>query len=353
MFEADLENNLRALQRQLRERRYEPIPTRRVYIPKGPDSKTRRPISIPTVADRVVQQALYLVLNPIFEADFSDRSYGARPGRRAHHAIETIIQDQKDGFHYVVDADIKSFFDCIDHQVAMSLIRQKVADGRVLDLLEAFLKAGISEAGTIHIPTEGAPQGGVISPLVSNIVLNQLDKALEAKGWRFVRYVDDFVVLTRSEEEAAQALAYVKDVLQGLNLTLNEEKTRISTFRSGFDFLGFRLQARTVGVRSKSLDRLKDKIRYLTRRQQGKNVEAILEKLNPVIRGWARYFGWGNVKRLFWRLDQWTRSRIRSFKFKRRCRNDNYRIPNRRIEKWGLLSLQQCRPNERFAAGGA
>jgi group II intron reverse transcriptase/maturase len=262
-----------------------------------------------------------------------------------------LIQDREDGFRYIVDADIKSFFDCIDHEVAMSLIRQEVADGRVLDLLESFLKNGISDAGTIHIPAEGAPQGGVISPLISNIVLNQLDKALEAKGWRFVRYVDDFVVLTRSREEANRALDYVKEVLRSLKLTLSEEKTRIASPKEGFDFLGFRIQTHSIAVRPKSLDRFKDKVRTLTRRQQGKNVDAVLEKLNPVLRGWAGYFGWGNVQRLFWRMDQWIRSRIRGFKFKRKCRNDNHRLTNRRLEKWGLLSLQKCRPTKRFVAG--
>ena len=348
MFESDLDKNLQAIQRQLKEKRFVPQPGRKVDIPKGSDpSKTRR-LLIPRVTDRVVQQAIYQILNPIFEPEFSDRSYGFRPGRRAHHAIATLMQDKTEGFRHVVDADIKSFFDCIDHQVAMSHIRAKVADGRVLDLIEDFLKVGAITTETSSIPTEGTPQGGVLSPLIANIVLDQLDKKLEQTEWRFVRYADDFVVLTPNREEAEQALKLVQETLQELKLSLSEEKTSITTFREGFDFLGFHPVINSIGVRQKSIERLKDKVRKVTKRNQGRNVKAVLKDLNSVLRGWAGYFGAAKVSKLFREMDRWIRMRIRGFKNKRRNKNDNWRISNRKLRKWGLISLQECRPKERF-----
>ena len=347
-FEADVEKHLLELQRKLMENRYEPFPVRRAYIPKASDPKQNRPLGIPTVTDRVCQQAVYQVLSPIYEAGFSPRSFGFRPARKAHHAIATAIQDGKDGFCHVVDADIASFFDRLDHEVVMSQVCAKIADGRVIRLIQAFLKAGISENGIVRIPTEGSPQGGVISPLIANIVLDSLDKAIEQRDWRFVRYADDFLVLTSSAQEATEALNYVREVLEGLKLSLQETKTRLTNFSDGFEFLGFRFRRYRLGIRQKSVDRFRERVRTLTRRQQGKNVEAVLEKLNPVLRGWSRYFGSAEVTAVFRRLDKWIRTRMRSFRLKRKCRNDTRRLPNRKLEKWGLLSLQQCRPEDRL-----
>ncbi len=348
-YEQDVEKHLLELQRKLMENRYEPQPVLRVYIPKASDPKQLRPLGIPVVTDRVCQQAVYQVLSPIYEAGFSPRSFGFRPGRKAHHAIATAIQDGKEGFRHVVDADIASFFDRLDHEVVMSHVCAKIADGRVLRLIQAFLKAGVSEDGIISIPTEGSPQGGVISPLIANIVLDNLDKAIESRDWRFVRYADDFLVLTRSAKEATDALKYIKEVLEGLKLSLHETKTRLTDFRAGFEFLGFHLRRYRLGVRQKSVDTFRDRVRTLTRRQQGINVEAVLKKLNPVLRGWARYFGNAEVKALFTHLDEWVRMRVRSFRRKRRCRHDSHRIPNQKLARWGLLSLLQCRPEDRIA----
>jgi hypothetical protein len=215
--------------------------------------------------------------------------------------------------------------------------------------IEAFLKAGVYEAGVVSVPQEGTPQGGVISPWLANLVLDDLDKALERRGYRHVRYADDFVVLCATREEAVQAGLFVEEVLGQLKLSLHETKTRLTDFREGFDFLGFRFRHFHLGIRSKSLERFKDKARSLTKRQQGRNVDAALADINPVVRGFARYFGPAEVTRLFDHLDAWIRMRLRAFKSKRRRRTDNYRLRNRRLAKWGLLSLQQCRPHERLS----
>lgn len=349
MFEADWETHLREIQRKLMQDRFEPQPVRRAYIPKGSDPKQRRPLGIPVVADRIVQQALLQVLAPLFDSQMSDRSFGFRPGRSAHHAIATTIQDAKQGYKYLVDADIESFFDRIDHEVVMSRVRARIADGRVLRLIEAFLKAGVHEDGIVTVPTEGTPQGGVISPWLSNLVLDDLDKALEARGLRFVRYADDFVVLCSSPKEAEEALEVVKQVLGTLKLSLNETKTRLTSFGQGFEFLGFRFRRFRVGIRDKSLERFRARVRSLTRRQQGRNVDAVLADLNPVLRGWAGYFGVAEVSKSFRNLDKWVRMRIRAFRFKRKCHHDNWRLPKRRLARWGLLSLLECRPRSRFS----
>lgn len=349
MFEANEGVHLLELQRQLKERRYKPLPVRRVYIPKTSDPSKQRPLGIPSVRDRIVQQAIVQLVDPIFDPEMSDRSYGFRKGRSQRGAIATTIRDAKEGYRYVLDADISSFFDQIGHDVVMSRVRARIADGRVLDLIEAFLKAGVSEDGQLSIPSRGVPQGGVISPWLSNLVLDDLDKALESRGYRHVRYADDFVVLCKSREESINALSFVKEVLEKLELSLHETKTRLTDFREGFVFLGFRFRAHRVGVATRAIEKFRDRVRLLTRRQQGRNVEAVLQRLNPVIRGWAGYFGVAEVAKLFHRLDQWMRMRMRAFRSKRKSRNDNKRLPNAKLAKWGMLSLQQCRPAIRLS----
>jgi group II intron reverse transcriptase/maturase len=348
-FETNVDMHLRELQRKLMQNRYEPQPVRRVYIPKASDPTQLRPLGIPTVADRVCQQAIHQVLYPIFAAEFSVRSYGYMVGRNAHQAITTLCQDWKEGYRQAVDADIASFFDRLDYDVVMSHVRQRIADGRVLDLIEAFLKAGVLERNIVSVPTEGAPQGGVISPLLANIVLDTLDKAIEARGWRHVRYADDFVILTRTPKEAAEALQLATEVLQELKLEVHPKKTRITTFNKGFEFLGFHFRRGTIGPRQRSIEKFQNDVRRKTRRQQGINVEAVITALNPSIRGWSRYFGPGEVIRTFSWLDKWIRMRMRSFRWKRRNHNDNWRITAEMLTEWGLLSLLDCRPELRLS----
>jgi RNA-directed DNA polymerase len=349
MFEANLQVHLREIQRKLMQQRFLPSPVRRAYIPKTSNPKEKRPLGIPIVADRVVGQALLQVLDPLFDEQLSSRSFAYRKGRNTFGAMDTLIRDAKDGFRIVVDADIRSFFDRLCHRVVMSCVRRRIADGRVLDLILSFLKAGIYEHGEVRVPEEGAPQGGVISPWLANLVLDDLDKALEARGYRFVRYADDFLVLCKSRKEATEALAFVREILADLKLELNEEKTSISGIWAGFEFLGFRIAKDRITMTDRAIERFKDKVRRLTRRQQGRNVEQVLHRLNPVLRGVASYYGVAEVAKQFQALERWIRMRIRSFKTKKRRRTDNRRLPNKRLAKWGLLSLPACRPRRRLS----
>ena len=344
MFEANLEQNLLALMRDLKTRgAYQALPLRRTYIPKGQGQT--RPLGIPAVRDRVAQEVLRLILSPLFERLFHDDSYGFRPRRSCHMALEKVVELHRLGYTHVLDADIKGFFDNLPHSVIMTALRAEVADGNILDLIEKFLKAGVMEAGAFQPTRLGTPQGGVISPLLANIALNSLDWRLHERGYRFVRYADDFVVLCRSEAQVQEAHDLVQQHLTSLGLTLSAEKTKTTQFREGFAFLGFDISSWSITMRPKSVENFKTKVRELTPRHH--NLDArVIEKLNRVIRGTANYFAttFADVGDRFRGLDRWIRMRLRCMKYKRKSRADNGRIRLARFRRLGLLFLSDLRP---------
>ncbi len=344
MFEANLDENLDALMRDLKSRSFRPRPLRRVHIPKGPGSKKTRPLGIPIVRDRVAQEVVRRLLAPIFEPKFHEYSFGFIPGRNGHMAIERVLELHRQGFRVVLDADIQGFFDNIPHKIIMQMVAAEVADGNILNLVEGFLTAGVMEDGVFKPTTIGTPQGGVISPLLANIVLNRLDWQLHEAGYRFARYADDFVVICQTKRQAQEALALVQRVLEtDLGLKLSPEKTKITTFGKSYDFLGFTLSSRSRRMREKSVQKFKAKVRELTVRKTNLDAKAI-GKLNAVIRGAANYFAtdFATCRWLFQKLDSWIRMRLRAMKLKRKNYNDNRKL---RVgyfrRKLGLLALEE------------
>ena len=345
MFERHRDEELKKLSEELRGGTYHPQMIRRHYLPK-PGSQEKRPLGIPTVRDRVAQTALRMVLEPIFEHEFAEHSYGFRPGRGCKDALRRVDELLKAGYNLIVDADLKSYFDTIPHDRLMTLVGQKVSDGRILTLIEMFLKQGVLDGMQEWTPEMGSPQGAVISPLLSNIYLNPLDHLRAQKGFAMVRYADDFVILCRSPEEATQALAAVQEGTAAAGLTLHPTKTRIvNATDDGFEFLGDRFENGKRYPRTKSLEKLKDTIRAKTKRTSGQCLRAIIGSLNPTLRGWFEYFKHSDRWTLT-RLDQWIRMRLRSLLRKRlglkgRGRGaDHHRWPNAFFAKQGLYSLK-------------
>jgi RNA-directed DNA polymerase len=311
--------NLHRLHDDLRGQEYQPHDIRRHWIPK-PGSTEQRPLGIPTVRDRVVQTALRNVLEPIFERDFAEHSYGFRPGRGCKDALRQVEGLLKAGYTHVVDADLKSYFDTIPHDRLLERIREKVGDGRVLRLLEAFLKAGVLDGMNHWTPEAGSPQGAVISPLLSNIYLDPLDHLLAQHGLAMVRYADDFVVLCRDAAEAERALQVIGEWTAAAGLTLHPQKTRIVDVRTdGFDFLGYHFERGTHWPRAKSTQKLRDTIRAKTRRKDGCSLRVIIADVSNTLRGWYEYFK-HSPGRTFKRLDGWIRMRLRSILRRRQGR---------------------------------
>ena len=348
MFEQHLEANLEYLATALKDGSYRPLALLRKWIAK-PGSSEKRPLGIPTVRDRVVQTALRAVLEPIFERIFAAQSYGFRPGRGCKDALRRVNYLLKQGYHWVVDADLKSYFDTIPFEPLLARVKEQVADGAVLALIEAYLHQGVLEAMNWWQPEAGTPQGAVISPLLSNIYLNPLDHLLAQQGIELVRYADDFVLLCRSEAEAQRALALVQQWTATAGLTLHPEKTRIvdATQHGGFDFLGYHFERGLRWPRRKSLKKLRDKIRILTKRSNGQSLEVIISRVNSVNRGWFGYFK-HSYHTTFPYLDSWIRMRLRSLLRKRQKRRgrgrgrDHQRWPNAFFAAQGLFSLAQA-----------
>lgn len=345
-FERAAEAELARLHEQLRAGTYRPQPVRRAWIAK-PGSKEQRPLGIPAVRDRIVQGALRHVLEPIFEADFAGHSYGFRPGRGAKDALRRVDTLLKAGHVWVVDADLKSYFDTIPHDRLLALVRARVADGRVMALVESFLRAGVMEQAKGWQPTgRGTPQGGVISPLLANLYLDPLDHQMEEAGREMVRYADDFVILCRSEAEARAALAAVTAWVSEAGLTLHPEKTRVvdATQRGGFDFLGYHFERGMRWPRAKSLMKLKDRLRAKTARLDGRRLEDIVRDVNRTLRGWYPYFQHSKAN-VFASVDGFVRRRMRSLlQWRRDGRGKgkgkaHHRWPNEWFARHGLLSL--------------
>lgn len=344
-FAEHLDENIGKLSRSLLDGTYRPQAIRRRWIPKA-GSKERRPLGIPTVRDRVVQTALRNVLEPIFERDFADSSYGFRPGRGCHDALREVEEALSVGETWVVDADLRKFFDTMSHEVLMKRVRRKIADGRVLKLIEAFLAQEVMDGMEGWVPEEGTPQGAVISPLMSNIYLDPLDHRMAGAGFRMIRYADDFVVLCRSEQAAREALELVQAWTQEVSLRLHPEKTQIvdATQWGGFDFLGYHFERGYKWPCRRSIQKLKDAIREQTKRTNGQSLAVIVSGLNRSLRGWFNYFEYSHPT-TFPRLDCWVRMRLRSILRKRAHRKgvgigwDNQRWPNRYFVACGLFSL--------------
>jgi len=344
-FERHLEANLEKLSRSLRDGSYRPQAIRRVWIPK-PGSKEQRPLGIPTVGDRVVQAAVRAVLEPIFERDFAAQSYGFRPHRGCKDALRRVDALLKEGYNWVVDADLKSYFDTIPHAALLDRVRVKVADSRVLELLQAFLTQQVMETAEGWTPEEGTPQGAVISPLLSNIYLDPLDQRMAAGGFEMVRYADDFVILCRSEAEARLALEQVQAWTATAGLRLHPTKTRIvdATPPGGFDFLGYHFERGYRWPRAKSLKKFKDVLCAKTRRTNGQSLQAIVTDLNQTLQGWFGYFKHSHHF-TFTALDKWLRMRLRSLLRFRQGRQglgrgeDHHRWPNAFFAALGLFSL--------------
>jgi group II intron reverse transcriptase/maturase len=369
----DAEAELQRLHEELKQGRYQPMPVKRTHIPKRGKPNETRPLGIPTIRDRVCQQALKNRLEPIFEPLFSESSFGYRPNRSAHQAMRKIYRELMAGYEWIVDADLRDFFGTVQHEPLIDMISQQVSDGRVLKLVRQMLEAGYMESGKRYETPSGTPQGGVISPLFSNIYLNPFDHEMTSRGYKLTRYADDWVVLCKTQAEAATAKRDARAILETLGLTLHPDKTRITHIKWGFEFLGYKLkQGKGLTLpkgkvkkaakgniyaypKEKSIQAFKDSIRARTRRRIPLTLFELIESINPVIRGWGNYFRKAHIRKLFNRLQRWIIRRIWSHRFKR-WRNMGWKkLPESTLySKYKLVNLLSLIPdlNPRTAPNG-
>ena len=338
------ERELERLLHRLKTGTYCPQDIRRHWIPK-PGSKELRPLGIPTVVDRVVQTALLSVIEPIFDHEFHEHSYGFRHGRGCRHALEQVETLLEQGYTWVVDADLKSYFDTIPHDKLLDCVRERISDRRILALIDQFLQQGVMEELNRWTPEEGTPQGAVISPLLANLYLNPLDHHMATAGFEMVRYADDFVILCRSPEEAERALTLVQQWTADHGLTLHPTKTRVADVtQDGFDFLGYTFRRQLRLPRAKSLDKFRSTLRAKTKRKRSGSPQQITGELNAMLRGWFNYFRYSNP-RILRSQDAYLRGRLRSMLRKRSKRRgvanglDHQRWPIAFFHELGLFSL--------------
>jgi group II intron reverse transcriptase/maturase len=364
-FGEQLDPQLDRLQSELTEETYKPQPVREVPIPKAGKPGEFRTLGVPTIYDRVCQQALLNRLEPIFEPVFDEANFGYRRGRSTKDAMRKVWKEIQSGREWIVDADLKDFFGSVDHAKLLTLIAQRVADGRVLRLIEAMLKAGSYGQGRLFPSERGTPQGSVVSPLLSNILLTPFDQEMRSKGFQLTRFADDWVITCHSEAEAHAAIAAALRILKELGVELHPQKTRVVHVQHGFEFLGYKIKrgkqlklsadkirstARSGALyafpREKSIRRFMDQVRALTRRRVPLKTKELIERLNPILRGWGNYYKKSHVRKLFNRLNRWIVRRIWSHRFKR-WRNIGWRLlPDRTLyREYGLVNLIQLIPS--------
>lgn len=363
-FEKTAPEELKCLHERLKNGIYEPLPVKRVYIPKRGKAGEKRPLGIPAIKDRVCQQALKNRMEPIFEKTFNDCSFGYRTGRSPHDAMRKIWREIQQGNEWIVDGDLRDYFGTVDHEKLIDMVAEQISDGKILELIRKMLKTGYIENDRRYETETGTPQGSVISPLLSNIYLTPFDNAMTRKGFRLTRFADDWLIVCQNREEAEEALKTAKEELEKLGLTLHPNKTRITNIKWGFEFLGYKIK-RGKGFKlpkckiksatnvlnlyafptEKSIGRFMDTIRQRTKRKIPITLKEMIDSINSVIRGWGNYYHKAHVRKLFNKLDRWIIRRLWNHQYKK-WRNTGWKkySAKRLYDEYGLVNLIQLIP---------